>query len=114
MKDMMAYKGYRGSVRYSSEDRLFFGKIEYLRSLVTFEGKDVDSLEQAFRDSVDAYLHTCAELGVPPEVPFKGSFNIRTGPELHRRATEYASTHDKSLNQLVSEALADYLDSRGS
>lgn len=113
MKDMMTYKGYLGSVRFSPDDRVFYGKLEFIRSLVTFEGSDVDSLEQAFQESVEEYLNTCKELGKNPEVPFKGSFNIRTGAELHRRASAHAAIHDKSLNQLVSDALTDYLDAHG-
>ncbi len=109
MKNMMEYKGYLGSVQYSAEDRVFFGKVEYIRSLITFEGTDVDSLEKAFVESVDDYLETCRELGKNPETPFKGTFNVRTGQELHRRASVYALTHDKSLNQVVNEALDTYL-----
>ena len=61
MKDLMEYKGFFGSVRYSAEDRVFFGKIEHIRSLVTFEGTDVDSLKFAFIEAVDDYLETCRE-----------------------------------------------------
>jgi len=32
MKDMMSYKEYYGSVHYSDEDRIFHGKIEFIRS----------------------------------------------------------------------------------
>ncbi|MBX3144142.1 MAG: type II toxin-antitoxin system HicB family antitoxin [Trueperaceae bacterium] len=110
MKNMLEYKGYMGSVQYSAEDRVFYGKIEHIRGLVTFEGGDVDTLETAFRESVDDYLDTCRELGREPEKPFKGTFNVRTGPALHRRAAIYASTRGKSLNQVVTEALDTYLE----
>ena len=58
MKDSMEYKGFNGSVRYSAEDHVFFGKGENIRSLVTFEGTDVDSLKFAFIEAVDDYLET--------------------------------------------------------
>lgn len=109
MKNMLEHEGYLGSVRYSAEDRLFYGKVEHIRSLITFEGADVETLETAFKEAVEDYLDTCRELGVEPEKPFKGTFNVRTGPDLHRRASIYASTHDKSLNQVVTEALDTYL-----
>jgi predicted HicB family RNase H-like nuclease len=48
MKDMMEYKGYYGSVHYSDEDRIFHGKIEFIRSLVSYEGTDVKRLREAF------------------------------------------------------------------
>jgi len=41
MKDMMAYKRYFGSVHYSDEDQIFHGKIEFIRSLVSYEGTDL-------------------------------------------------------------------------
>ncbi len=109
MKDMMEHEGYLGSVRYSAEDHVFYGKVEYIRSLITFEGTDVASLESAFVEAVDDYLETCQELGRAPEKPFKGTFNVRTGQARHRRASVYAMTHDKSLNQVVNEALDVYL-----
>ncbi|MEX2536435.1 MAG: type II toxin-antitoxin system HicB family antitoxin [Trueperaceae bacterium] len=114
MTNMMEYKGYLGSVQYSAEDHVFYGKLEYIRSLVTFEGADVSSLEAAFKEAVDDYLETSRELGKKPEKPFKGTFNVRTGQELHRRASVYAVTHQKSLNQVVNEALDTYLSLRDS
>ena len=109
MKNLMEHKGYLGSVQYSAEDHVLYGKVEYIRSLITFEGRDVDSLEKAFVEAVEDYLETCRELGRKPEKPFKGTFNVRTGQELHRRASIYALAHDKSLNQVVNEALDVYL-----
>ncbi len=109
MRNMMEYKGYLGSVQYSAEDHVFYGKIEHVRSLITFEGTDVAALEEAFKEAVDDYLDTCRELGKKPEKPLKGSFNVRVGQERHRRASAYAITHEKSLNQVVNEALDEYL-----
>lgn len=63
MKDYMTYKGYYGSVHYSDEDQVFFGKIEFIRSLISFEGTDVKSLKASFQESVDDYLETCREKG---------------------------------------------------
>lgn len=113
MKDLMEHRGYLGSVRYDAEDHVFYGKVEYVRALITFEGTDVASLEKAFVDAVDDYLETCRDLGRSPETPFKGTFNVRTGQELHRRASLYATRHEKSLNQVVNEALDDYLSREG-
>jgi predicted HicB family RNase H-like nuclease len=109
MKDMMAYKGYVGSVHYSEEDGLLFGKVEFIRSLISYEGKDIKSLRVAFEEAVDDYLALCAERSLTPEQPFKGSFNVRTGSKLHRRAVLYAKKRDIPLNTLVVEALEKYL-----
>jgi len=106
MKDMIKHKGYFGSVHYNSDDRIFHGKIEFIRSLVSYEGKDADSLEAAFHEAVDDYLVTCAELGREPEKPFKGSFNVRIAPELHERIMIAASQQGMTLNRFVAETLS--------
>ena len=109
MKDMMAYKGYYGSVHYSDEDQVFHGKIEFVRSLVSYEGTDVRSLRTAFEEAVDDYLKLCKEESKEPEMPFKGSFNVRTGTDLHRRAALVANSKGMSLNKIVTDALENYL-----
>ena len=109
MKDMMAYKGYVGSVHYSEEDRLLFGKVEFIRSLVSYEGEDIKSLRGAFEEAVDDYLVLCAKRGLTPEQPFKGSFNVRTGSRLHRQAVLYAQQKEIPLNALVVQALERFL-----
>lgn len=109
MKDMMAYKGYYGSVHYSDDDRVFHGKLEFIRNLVSYEGTDVEALRAAFQEAVDDYLQLCQEEDREPETPFKGSFNVRTGPDLHRRAALFAKSKGLNLNTVVAEALEAYL-----
>ncbi len=109
MKDMMRYKGYYGSVHYSDEDRVFHGKIEFVRSLVSYEGSDVKSLRKVFEEAVDDYLELCAKEKRKPEKPFKGSFNVRTGSDLHRKAALFAKAKGINLNKVVTEALEKYL-----
>ncbi|NKB70958.1 MAG: toxin-antitoxin system HicB family antitoxin [Candidatus Latescibacteria bacterium] len=109
MKDMMTYKGYTGSAHYDDQDRIFHGKIEFIRSLVSYEGTDVDSLRAAFEEAVADYLELCRQEGQAPEQPFKGSFNVRAGSHLHRKATLYAKEKGTNLNQVVNEALERYL-----
>ncbi len=111
MNDMMSYKGYIGSVHYSDEDQVFFGKLEYIKSLVNYEGTNVHSLQQSFKEAVDDYLDLCTKEDIKPEQPFKGSFNVRAGSELHRRAALYAKENGLNLNKVVTDALEQYLSS---
>lgn len=101
MKDMMKYKEYYGSVHYSEEDRVLYGKIEFIRALVSYEGTNVESLHRAFEESVDNYLDTCKQQGMEPERPFKGSFNVRIGPELHQRVAAAAAELGVTLNSYI-------------
>jgi predicted HicB family RNase H-like nuclease len=103
-----------GLVHYDAADEVFHGKLEGIRDLVTYEATDAASLKKGFHDAVDDYLATCADLGKQPQVPFKGSFNVRVGRELHKRAVLYAAAHRKRLNAVVSEALDSYLEQESS
>lgn len=108
MKDVMIYKDYIGSVHYSTEDELFFGKIEGINDLISFEGSSVTELKAAFEEAVEDYLELCNLNGKEPEKTYKGSFNIRIRPELHKQAAQRAMIEGKSLNQYVEEAIEQY------
>ncbi|WP_180066243.1 type II toxin-antitoxin system HicB family antitoxin, partial [Acinetobacter sp. YH16037] len=62
--------------------------------------------EQAFQESVDGYLESCIELNKKPDQPFKGTFNVRISPDLHRKAVLASSN---SLNKFVSDAIQEKL-----
>ena len=59
MTDKLKYKEFIGSVHFSSEDEVFFGKIEGINDLVTFEGETVKKIKKAFKDAVEDYLELC-------------------------------------------------------
>jgi len=46
----------------------------------------VASLRASFEAAIDDYLALCEEKGIEPDKPFKGSFNVRIGSQLHRQA----------------------------
>jgi len=108
MTDILEYKSYYASIHFSSEDEVFYGKIIGINDLVSFEGITVNELKAAFHEAVDDYLETCKEIGKEPEKTYKGSFNIRISPELHRQAAQYALLRGISLNDFVRNAI-DYM-----
>lgn len=110
MSNMLEYKGYLGSVEYSDEDEVLHGRLEFIRDLVTYEGADARGLKAAFREAVDDYLELCKAEGRKPDVPLKGSFNVRPGRDLHRRAMLLARQQGTNLNTVVRDALRRYLD----
>ena len=112
MSDILRYKDYCGSVEFSAEDNCLYGKILGINDLVSFEGKTVEDLRSDFEESVDDYLETCANLGKQPEKEYKGTFNVRISPELHKRAAIEAAKEKQSLNWVIGRAVAQYL-SRG-
>lgn len=105
MSNLLSYKNYNGTVEYSKEDSCLFGKVVGIRSLLSYEGDSVKELEQDFQNVIEEYLVDCKERNVEPEQPYKGTFNVRIIPELHRNIAVYAIEHGKSLNAAVEEAI---------
>ena len=101
MKNVLKYKDYIGSVHYGSDDEVFYGKIEGINDLVSFEGKSVEELKAAFENAVEDYLDLCRLNDKEPEKMYKGSFNVRIKPELHRMIVQRALIEGKTLNQCV-------------
>lgn len=66
---IMRYKGYIGHITYNEDAHLFHGEIVNAKSIITFQGKSVDELEQAIKDSVEDYLDWCKERGKQPDKP---------------------------------------------
>lgn len=105
MSNLLSYKNYNGTVEYSKEDDCLFGKVVGIKSLLSYEGNSIQELEQDFKNVIDEYIKDCEERGIQPEQPYKGTFNIRISPELHRSIAVYAIEHGKSLNAAVEEAI---------
>ena len=56
MNDIMEYKGYIGSVEFSENDGVFYGKVQGIRSLISYEGKNLSELAADFHGAVDDYI----------------------------------------------------------
>ena len=102
----MTYKGYVGVVRLDEDAELFSGEVVNTRDVITFQGKSVDELKKAFRDSVDDYLDFCKSRNEEPEKPFSGRLTIRLSPERHRKIVLAAEQSGKEVNVWAAEVLA--------
>ena len=105
MKDVMTYKGFIGSVHFAAEDKVFYGRIEGISDLITFEGVTVKQLEEGFKHMVDEHIKDCKENNLPLEKSYKGNLNIRLAPELHKKAAYNAALRGISLNQYINDAI---------
>ncbi len=101
MANTIEYNGYIGTVEYSQEDKCFFGKIDMISDLVTFEAQNAQELEENFKNAVNEYILTCEQLNREPQKAFKGIFNVRTGSELHRLAVINSLKMGVSLNTYI-------------
>lgn len=101
----MKNKGFIGSVHFAAEDRVFYGKVEGVNDLITFEGPTVDELEQGFKYMVDEHIKDSKKNNTPIQKSYKGNLNIRLSPELHKKAAYSASIMGLSLNQYINDAI---------
>lgn len=104
-RDFLRYKDFIAEVHFSTDDNLFYGKIEGINDLVTFEGGSVKELQKRFKEAVEDYLELCAGTGKKVHKSYKGSFNVRMDPKLHRKAVRIATEEGVTLNQFVQKAV---------
>ena len=99
MSSVMKYKDYIGSVEFSEEDQIFYGKVLGIHSLISYEGESAKELIQDFHEAVDDYLELCAGKWIEPEKAYKGSFNVRISPDLYRSIAIHAIQDGMTLNK---------------
>lgn len=107
--NVLEYKGYQGSVEVSVEDNVLHGKILHIVDLVTFEADTPEGLKAAFEEQVEEYLEFCEEEGVEPDKPYKGSFNVRLGPDLHRDLAIAATREGLGINETLKRLVEAWL-----
>lgn len=108
-KNIMEYKGYYTKIEYDTTADILYGKIEGIGDLVTFESDSVQGIKNEFHLAVDDYLEMCKELGKEPDKEYKGTFNVRIEPELHRKLAMKAFENGDTLNASVEKAIRRYL-----
>ena len=102
----MKFKGYMGRVDYDSSSKVFHGEVLGLKDVITFQGRNVDELEKAFKDSVNDYLDWCKERGEKPEKPYSGELRLRMPQELHAKLATAAQLKGQSLNTFIVDKLS--------
>ena len=114
MKNLMEYKGYHTKIEFDAESMSLRGKIEGINDYIDFEAEDISNIEKEFHAAVDDYLEFCKEVGKDPEKEYKGTFNVRISPELHKKLALRALKDNRSLNAEIEKALSLFVDSDSS
>ena len=109
MKNVLEYKGYYTKVEFDSEAFVVRGKIEGIKDLVNFECANLTRVEEVFHNAVDEYLEFCKEIGKEPDKEYRGTFNIRINPELHKKLVVVAMKNGDTLNATVEKAIKKYV-----
>ncbi|WP_439609521.1 type II toxin-antitoxin system HicB family antitoxin [Hydrogenophaga sp.] len=113
MSKVLEHKGYFGSIEADTEEEFLFGRLLFIKDVISYRADDVKGIRAAFQAAVDDYLATCAELGEAPDTPCKGTFNVRLGPELHQAAALAATREGIKLNEWVKTACEARLSGQG-
>ncbi|HAO15233.1 MAG TPA: toxin-antitoxin system HicB family antitoxin [Tenacibaculum sp.] len=108
MSNYLTHGDYYGSVEFSADDNILYGKIIGINDLVTYEAESVDDLKGAFIEAIEDYLETCKSLGKEPNKLYKGAFNVRTTKRVHAYLAILAEKRKMKLNEVVNKAF-DYL-----
>lgn len=102
---MKRYRGYKGSIEYSDEDKCYYGKVLGIVDCISYEGYSRESLEKDFHEAVDAYLSSCVQRNVKPHVPYSGSISLRISPDEHSRIAALAHSAGTSVSAYIRHAL---------
>ncbi len=108
-ENMLEYKGYHTSVNFYAEEGVLRGVIEGITDFVDFQATSIPDVEKEFHNAVDDYLAFCEEVGKAPEKEYKGTFNVRIKPELHKKIAIKALENGETLNSAVERAISLYV-----
>lgn len=70
MINYLKYKNYTGSIEFSDTDGVFFGKVQNIPSLVSYEGTTVQELIEDFHGAIDDYIEMSEEEQFPEPLTF--------------------------------------------
>ena len=110
MNNQLHYLGYTGSVAFTEEDGVFFGKVLGISDLISYEGDSVKALVQDFQESIDEYLVSCKEMGREPDTPFQSPYPLRLQSELRKKAETMAYSEGLSFNEYIANTLSRQLN----
>lgn len=105
MNSMLEYKGYHASIVFDADENIFVGEVFGITDSLNFHGSTVEELKNMFEQSIDNYLELCKKIGKNPDKEFRGTFNVRIPPELHKKAALVAAKQNITLNQYVLKAI---------
>lgn len=120
MGDLLSYKAkffnnrisYYGTVEYSAKENCLQGRIVGIRKTISYRAVSLEELQSQFERSINQYLQECQRDQKIPEMPYKGSFQVRLPSELHRDIGIYAIEHGENLNSVIIEAISEFLENR--
>ena len=109
MKKLLKHKGYQGTIEYSIEDNLLFGKVLGIRGLISYEGENLATLKKDFADAIDDYLLACKQEGREPMKPCCGILDAKISPELHKKLQLFSTINNLRQDDVIEDAIKRYI-----
>jgi len=88
---------------------ILVGRLIGINDVVGFHANDIGEFKEKFHNAVDDYIDFCIENGKQPEKEYKGAFNVRVAPELHKQLALKAEADGETLNAAVVHAITQYI-----
>lgn len=104
-ESILEYKGYHTNITYDAYAGRLRGVISGIDDYVDFSSDKIEEIEAEFHRAVDDYIAFCEEVGKIPCKEYKGVFNVRVKPALHRELVQISERDGESLNAVVERAL---------
>ncbi len=105
MNNLIKYKGYYGSVEFDEESMVFYGQVQFIRGLISYEAENAKELIDSFHNAVSEYLEDCKVRDIEPEKAFRGTLNVRLGTDLHEKVAIAATSMGTSINDFIKQTL---------
>ena len=109
MRDLLEHKGYQGTIEYSIEDNLLYGKVLGIRGLISYEGENLATLKKDFADAIDDYLLACEQEGKEPMKPYCGILDTKISPELHKQLKLFSRMNNLNPDDVIEDAIKRYI-----
>ena len=77
LNKMIEYNNYVGSVEFSETDGVFYGKVQGISSLISYEGTTMSELIDDFHGAVDDYIELCKDENIIPEISNFENYGIK-------------------------------------
>jgi predicted HicB family RNase H-like nuclease len=94
VNDHLEYKNYLGSVMYSHEDNILYGKVVGINDSISYHGRSIDELTKAFYEAIDDYLIMCEAEDLQPDMPFTGILDIAISPGVFKQLTLFSAKNN--------------------
>jgi len=107
--NLLEYNGYLGTVEFALEGNVFHGKVIGIDGLISYEGKNLESLRQDFEEAIDDYFTMCKDNDIELQKPHFSHLSVKIPLTLHKHLAAFSIKNNKTLSEAVEEALADYI-----